>query len=719
MNARSNIARLAAALASLLMFLPIQLFAAGTESSRRAHDLQLSVDSRWAGGANGGYYPIRIRLVNLARPRALEFVFTDMGGNDSREPTVTRQVFIDQNAQQNFTLPIPLVSRGTYGQLRVFENGRELDQLSQQIALPDAQQGWADRPSLLVISPTPASVNCTQFELAVETLTATGGGGRAGWGPYGAYSVRTNDYQVIPPLMLPESWIDYSALDIVAIPLERLDKIPTEARSALLKWVSAGGTLIVYEVGKPADQSADLTRLLELTGRPTPFQTWHPADPVLQTPLVIATDGSIPGMPGGMSMMPTPGAPVTVEVTTPVDAQGNPVVNANKPLWPVSKEAFSRVDYLAGQVFAFPGNPFPGAAIDWGWWLKSAKLENLKFTSRNGLSSRQMHPDFFNYLIPGVGAIPVIAFIVLITLFAVLIGPINYFVVWRRRQLYLLVLTIPAIAFLTSSALFGYAMIADGFGVQSRLRSFTVLDQRSKTAVAFSRISLYAGIVPSAGLTFSPDTAVLPVWPDHGCLDSGNVDWTNKQHLARGWLRSRTPAQFQTISVRAERGRIDVRPSGEGTVEVANGLEWDVALLVVKDDAGRLYAAHKVPAGATARAATATPEDLKQLSGALDVDQLKAPPGADPSNSYSPFDRNSRRAMMYGYYGQQQENSASFARSAMEANFRLLTRPAQDPVAGGMPPQTYLAVFSKNPDIELGVEKTRPAAGLQVLLGYY
>src|SRR5262245_17581722 len=77
-NARSIIARLTMALACLCE--PTSLFAAGTESSRRAHDLQLSVDSRWAGGANGGYYPIRIRMVNLTRPRALEFIFTDTGG---------------------------------------------------------------------------------------------------------------------------------------------------------------------------------------------------------------------------------------------------------------------------------------------------------------------------------------------------------------------------------------------------------------------------------------------------------------------------------------------------------------------------------------------------------------------------------------------------------------------------------------------------------------
>ena len=66
-----------------------------------------------------------------------------------------------------------------------------------------------------------------------------------------------------------------------------------------------------------------------------------------------------------------------------------------------------------------------------------------------------------------------------------------------------------------------------------------------------------------------------------------------------------------------------------------------------------------------------------------------------------------------------QENFASFSGSVLENNFKLLTRPAQEPVAGGLPVRTYLAVLSRNPGIELGVERTRPAAGLQVLLGYY
>lgn len=707
---RSSSCSIGAIVLLLSSVIQAELFAAGSEWSRRAHDLVLTVDTRWAGGANGGYYPIRIRMVNMARPCVLDFVFTGTGGNGS--PTVARQVQIDQNATQQLTLPIPLVAQNGYGQLNIYENGRKLDQLSQHVALPDAQQDWLDRPSLLVISPTPATVDCSKFEDAVQSLASQGASSGVGYWP-GAPTPRSNDFQAISKELLPESWIDYTALDIVALPLATLEKIPAEARGALLKWTAAGGTLIVFEVGEAAEKSSDLARLLELSNRPPQSQTWRPADTALRRPIAIAVD------PSGVTIVPGSGVMMASKPRNPGDAAPENVVNlANTAVWPLAPETFSKLDFLAGRVYAFPANPFPGAPIDWGWWLNSANLSTVKWTSRHGLSSRRRHPEFFTFLIPGVGAVPVLEFVLLISLFTVAIGPVNYFLLWKRRQLYLLVVTIPAIAFLTSGALFGYAMLADGFGVQSRLRSFTLLDQYSKTAVSFNRISLYAGITPSAGLKFSPETAVLPIWPDDGAFETGSVDWTNTQHLANGWLRSRTPAQFETVSVRAERGRLDVRPAGEGAMDVSNGLEWEIDQLVVKDEKGRLFAGRKLPAGASTTLSTARADDLKALAAALAADPLVAPAGA-ASNEPNPFDRRSRHAWMgYSAYGVEQ-HPAAFNSSLLETHLNLLTKPAQEPAAGGLVPRTYLATFSRNPGIELGVARTRPSAGLYVLMGYY
>jgi hypothetical protein len=697
----------------LVLSLTASLRAAGTETTRRAHDLDLTVATRWAGGANGGYFPVRISLRNLSRPRVLDLVFSDAREAGFRLPTVTRQVQIDQNASVQVSLPIPLVSAGTYGELKVLENGRELTGLTQHVALPEAQPGVLDRPALLVISPSAMTVDCSKFEDAVESLESganfvtTTVRGRFGGVRAGYSGVRSNDFQAIAPVLLPESWIDYSALDIVAIPLASLDKISEGARSALLKWTAAGGTLLIYDVGQSASESSDLARLLDLANRPPSQQSWQPADPSLHHPIAMLDESTGPRTVGGVRVFG--GDEADDEARQEFEA-------ANKPVWPVAPDTFSRLDLLAGQVCAFPGNPFPGSTVDWAWWLNSSKPQRMKWTTRHGLSCRQPHPEFSLFLIPGVGAVPLLAFVVLISVFAIVIGPVNYFLVWRRKQLYLLVVTIPLIAFLTSGALFGYAMVSDGFGVQSRLRSFTLLDQHSRTAVSFNRISLYAGVTPSAGLKFSAETAVLPVWRDAGCLESGAVDWTNTQHLARGWLRTQTTAQFETLAVRAERGRLDIRPAAEGEIEVSNGLEWEISLLLVKDDAGRVYAGQKIPAGAKVRLATASAEDLAALSSVLAADPLKAPLGAEVPNP-QPATHRGRTVWVTGE--DEPTSSMNFSGSQLERYLKLLTKPEQPPSAGGLVPRTYLAVIPENPGIELGVDHTRPAPGLHVIMGFY
>jgi hypothetical protein len=227
-------------------------------------------------------------------------------------------------------------------------------------------------------------------------------------------------------------------------------------------------------------------------------------------------------------------------------------------------------------------------------------------------------------------------------------------------------------------------------------------------------------MTPSGGLKFSPDTVVLPVWRDGSSFESGQVDWTNTQHWTRGWLRSQTAAQFETIALRAERGRLDVKPAGRGEVEVANGLAWEISVLMVIDDAGNVYTGRKVPAGGTLKISEAGHDDLIALSSALATDQLKAPPGADLAGS-GPFDRRRYRCWAVSYGDVQMP--VSFTTSQLETGLKLLALSVQGPVQGATQenfrPRTYLALISENPGIELGIENTRAAPGLHVVLGYY
>ncbi|MFN0054230.1 MAG: hypothetical protein ACKV0T_18800 [Planctomycetales bacterium] len=693
--------------------------AAGNETTRGAHDLRLTVDSRWTGGVHGGYYPIRIRVTNLIQPRELEFRFVGVAADDgSNLPTVVRRTIVDQGATQELTLSIPMASTATQGELRLFENGRRLEQLTQTVTLPEVSFASTDRPSLLVIHPSAGSIDCTKYEEAVRSLTGGASSNNNSFyiGGRLVSGVRSNEYQVVSPTMLPESWVDYSAVDVIAVPLSTLTRLSAPVSEALVRWTEAGGTLLVTEVGGPAEQSQELARVLQLDRRAASPPVWKPADPALQHPVSIVQD---PNGTGNFVVSTQGTAAQAQGAVNPAEALGL----ANKTLWGAVPTAFSQTPLMAGRVFAFPENPFPGAPIDWAWWMSSAQWSSrVNWTARHGISSRQRHPDYFSFLIPGVGAVPVMSFVFLITVFSILIGPVNYFVVWRRRQLYLLVVTIPAIAFLTSCTLFGYAMIADGFSVQSRLRTMTLLDQRAERAVSFSRISMYAGMAPSSGLRFSPETAVFPIWSEDTALESGTTEWGTTQHLASGWLRSRTPAQFETVACRNETRGVRFKTNAAGDImEAVNDFPWEIEALVVRGaEPQKFFAAQHLKPGEATPLHPATDDDRKLLAEPLATYKLEAPAGIESNTLDDPFNQRSRRAMSRGWYGGMNLGpSLTFSQSVLEQGLYRLTRPTNEPDSMGLAPRSYLATFSENPGIELGVDSTIPKAGVHALLGFY
>ncbi|MGQ0633166.1 MAG: hypothetical protein ACT4QC_01035 [Planctomycetaceae bacterium] len=682
---------------------------AGAAAAPRGHDLVLAIDARWAGCSGGGYWPIRIRLTNTTHARSLRFLFVDATGGISRLPTVEKRVVVNSGATTQFTLPVPMVSQGQFGELRVYENGRLLEGLTQRFSLSNAGSGVADRPALLVIHPSPGTVDCAPFDEAASLLAVSSQRG-GNLTPSALVSMfpgmpAQGDSQAIEPALLPDSWLDYTGLDIVALSLEMLEELGAQVRVALIHWVEAGGTLLVYDVGAPAPESEALSRLLHLERRSATSHRWEPASPAEHQPLArIANVAQISRLES------------TLQVTEEAARQAR----LDRSIWPVSPATFSRLDLLAGRVYAFPENPFPGSAVDWAWWLNSAAWKKtFTWAGRMGSSARTSHPEFFNYLVPGVGAVPVLAFMALISLFALVIGPLNYFVMWKRRRLYLLVLTIPAIAFLTSALLFGYAMVADGFRVQSRLRSVTFLDQGLQRAVSFSRLSLYAGLAPSAGLRFASDTAVFPIWQNEQGLDSGTVDWTAAQELKTGWFRSRTPTQFEIVSQRDQPGGLDVHEAAEGdqAAEVVNRFPWRIELLVLCDAQARMHQTHDLAAGRSAILSAANdPKVFRDLENAFAADRPEAPPGTGTTDRvpFGPMSRN--RA----WYWQQARGSVlSFSEGILESSLRRLNHLAADPPAGGLPPRSYIAVISENPGIEQGLVQARATKGLHVVLGFY
>ncbi len=238
--------------------------------------------------------------------------------------------------------------------------------------------------------------------------------------------------------------------------------------------------------------------------------------------------------------------------------------------------------YFRGRVIVMQSD-LPAAAVS-GFvdfrLIHSVGGRKLDWTARHGLfldpqvmsANKQ---DFWEFVIPGVGLTPVTQFMVLISLFVLGIGPINYWLLRRWHRLNLLVITVPASAAIVTGALLLYAIIGDGLGVRARVRSFTEIDcRRSGEAVCWSRLSYYAGISPSSGLQFPDDVAVYPfqqesldmmrsvpqhevTWHEMPPLNSTvsnpndlSMPYWSMQYWSKDWLPGRTPTQFITVRVR-------------------------------------------------------------------------------------------------------------------------------------------------------------------------
>lgn len=606
------------------------------EFELRGEDLRIVGETQWTGGGWGGYHPIRCEITNFGPGRDVELLFQphDPGRGT---PTVRRRLRLEQNATARVTLAVPLVGGRSSGRLDVRVAGTGVPGLNVDLALAGPSDGEFPYPSLLIVAPN--DVPTRGFDIAMGAAAQSIANPGYPRGHFltrrrGMGEVRRN---TVAPTSLPTAWIDYSAVDIVAMRLDVLESLRPDERAAIFDWVATGGRLIVDRVDAVAVESSRLRDVLTTTGTDGQTFPWEAADGTHRQPLLLPDDR----LPGEFSAIPNEGSPLSIardvlprEMQQQLDmiesAIGRPAnLTMAEPSWSPDPPPFFVKRIGFGRIAAVTGDVFSGNGADWTWLLTELGGPAIVWPVRQGMLSGRGDMEFINQPIPGVRGVPTIAFLTLITLFTLAIGPVNYFLLWRRKQLSRLVVTVPALAAVTSLILFSYAAFAHGFSTKGRIRSVTLLDAGTNTATTISRLALFSGRTPTAGLTFSNDTAVFPMYPFQEQFQVGEVDWTEAQTLTGGWLKTRTRTQFLTINRRDERGRLVVTPNGNG-LRVVNGFEVPFTYLVVTDAAGKAYFAEHVAAGSDAVAKPLTDADWgKVREFALDR-ILEPPPGIEP-----------------------------------------------------------------------------------------
>ncbi|NUQ62689.1 MAG: hypothetical protein HUU20_09380, partial [Pirellulales bacterium] len=546
--------------------------------------LAMTIDTRWFLGPGYRPIPIEVRSAtpqNADRTLTVEFLSRGPGPANNYCVSTVQDIEVPAGAGQvRAVLRVPQ-SLGNEYRILVSEDGLLIRSLSvagmtDTDANPGAHQGL---PKVLAVAQTPTG---TQSLIAALTEGI-------GVAPQVAGMLPPFDAELaartFPAGELLPSWLDYSNLDAICLSLDELQAVRnTPAGQAILRWTRAGGNLLVYAVERDWQRLPELEEILGLPqSKPATNAGAQPSG--WTTP-----DKKLYGEP-------LKGFVSDESYGYYRAAAAEPAAEKKPEPPPVPDRApFLYRDYGMGTVVALaPSDPYADSGHDWRWLCNSLGSERLMWSQRHGVSMARENADFWNFLIPGVGLPPVNAFRVLITLFVVIIGPVNYFLLRRWGKLHLLLVIVPASAALVTLALFGHALIADGLGTRVRVRSFTRIDQRRGEAICWSRLSYYAGLAPRGGLTFSDDIAAIPIEyepPDAGARGR-DVLWEARQHLTRGWLRARTPTQFITVRARQSDYGLSIRPSPEhpDSLVVENRLGTRIQELVVRGSDGRYFAA--------------------------------------------------------------------------------------------------------------------------------
>lgn len=655
-------------------------------------DLDIVVDSRWAGTTQGGYLPVRIRARNNAKDRSVTFQV-----RGAAVSPVTQTIQLQSGATTELTVLVPMIGELKYNRpvLQVSVDGKRISGLETNFEVRGRSAPWPE-PAMLVISDRKGSFD--DYDKAVHAFFQVQ--------PQSFYNRRSyrrvtseSDRQWITPEMLPRTWLAYSGLDIVSVPIATLIAMETDARQAILGWVETGGTLLVTDVGEKASESRKLAAVLELAQRAAVGDTWRvPTDASRKAALVLNP---------AMIANPDPGTAAVASPATVVKAEKSKSAAAVVELsWPSGDEAFAFRRIQQGRVVAFPGDPMTGTEADWAWFfgaLSGSQVGSrwLNWQGRHGMSSRQGQEDFLGFTVPGVAGVPIAAFLILITLFSIVIGPVNFVYLKRRGQLYLLVVTVPVIALVTSVSMIGYATVSHGLGIKSHTRSITFLDQGQETAVTIARVAMFAGMAPSS-LEFSRESAVYPVYPRRSEFAGASVDWTDRQVFSNSWIKTRTPAQFQVVRRFPLRGRISIgSPDDQGQLPVDNGLEWNLRCLFVHDASGDRYLAQDVMAGRAVTIKKLPPGDLhNQMIPTTKMVSDHFVSTSGPTGSRG---------------GPREDFSLENQFSLLEVNLRSFQSWSG---FDQMPRRSYMAIIDQDPGIERGCS-TSDTGSLHVLVGRY
>ncbi|MCY1000837.1 hypothetical protein OWM54_27170 [Myxococcus sp. MISCRS1] len=176
----------------------------------------------------------------------------------------------------------------------------------------------------------------------------------------------------------------------------------------------------------------------------------------------------------------------------------------------------------------------------------------------------------------GTARAPVGPFLLLMTAFALLVGPGAWWLTKRRGPVAVLI-AVPAVSLVTCLVLIAWSVLVDGFAVHTARYSLTYLDGARARAVTVGLSGWYANLSPEPLRLPSSSVLIAP----HDTEDlMADLDWTGGLTVGDGFLPPRTYREWGELAVVPSRARLVlVETGGEPKVQNALGVVVEEGVL--------------------------------------------------------------------------------------------------------------------------------------------
>lgn len=210
--------------------------------------------------------------------------------------------------------------------------------------------------------------------------------------------------------------------------------------------------------------------------------------------------------------------------------------------------------------------------------------------------------------------------IVLVFLFALLLGPVNFYFLNFYSKRILIFVSVPLIALVCCSIIFVYFLLFEYGRLNIFRQSFVMLDENTNTSIVIGGELIISGKAMNDTLSFPINSIIGTGRSRYGrelsSLSKG-MRLDKNQNLTYNWIRAKEPFVYNVVSIKQDRSRVEFN-KGVSDYEILNGLGADISVIYYREDSDRVYQGSNIKAGSKATISK-TSNRYRMNSGTIDL----------------------------------------------------------------------------------------------------